>query len=135
MVFAERCNDNALLLFSVMAQGGVQTYNARHDIFTVLEAASHKVDEEKLHEVITEEMIIDNPRVTQNPEVCCQWNWCMAIQRPLASIQAYVIDWDFAIDLDKMASLYGTKPRHLHLDYYSGPVNDRRSSLRCHGLS
>ena len=49
----------------------------------------------------------------------------MAIERPLASIPAYVIYWDVAIDWAEMENLYGTKDRNLHLDYSTGAVSDK----------
>ena len=49
----------------------------------------------------------------------------MAIQRPMASIPAYVIDWDCVTDWADMENPYGTRDRSLHLDYSAGIVNDR----------
>ena len=90
-----------------------------------LEDAGHKLDEVVLHEVITEEMVVNNPKVTQNTGICCEWNKSMAIQHPLVSIPAYVIDWEVVIDWADMENLYGTRYRNLHLDYSTGAVSDR----------
>ena len=117
--------DIAFLLVLVMAKEDVQTVNSRWALLKALEDAGHKLDEVVLHDVITEEMVVDNPRVTQNTGVKCKWNKSMAIQCPLASIPAYVIDWDVAIDWADMENLYGTRDRNLHLDYSTGAVSDR----------
>ena len=85
-------------LVVVFSHGSGRRSNARHDVYMALEVAGHKVDEVDLHNVITEKMIVDNPCMTHNPEFPCQWNWSMAIQHPLVSNSAYMIDWDVAID-------------------------------------
>ena len=58
--------DIALLLVSVMAQEDIQTVNSRWALLKALEDAGHKLDEVVLHDVITEEIVVNNPRVTQN---------------------------------------------------------------------
>ena len=117
-------NNSSLLFLSVMAQD-VQTRNARWVLLKALEDAGHKLDEVVLHDVITEEMVINNPKVTQNIGVKCQWNKSMAIQCPMASIPAYVIDWNCATNWADMENPYGTMDRNLYLDYSAGAVSDR----------
>ena len=55
-------NNSSSLFVSVMAQEDVQTTNARWVLLKALEDAGHKLDEVVLHEVITEEMVINNRR-------------------------------------------------------------------------
>ena len=86
-------NNSCSLLVSVLAQEDVQTVNSRWVLLKTLEDAGHKLDEVVLHNVITEEMVVNNPKVTQNTGVKCEWNKSMAIQHPMASILAYAIDW------------------------------------------
>ena len=76
---------------SVMAQDLLKEAVAKDAVFAALEKSGVKLDRCKLHEVLTEDCIRDYPRFTQRGDIVCEWNRCMAIQRPMASLDTYCV--------------------------------------------
>ena len=82
---------------SVMAQDLLKEAVAKDAVFAAMRKSGVRLDQCKLHEVLTEDCIRDFPRFTQLGDIVCEWNWCMAVQRPMASLDTYCVGWDPAM--------------------------------------
>ena len=109
---------------SVMAQDLLKEAVAKDAVFAALRKSGVRLDQCKLHEVLTEDCIRDFPRFTQLGDIVCEWNRCMAVQRPMASLDTYCVGWDPAMFWGEGDNFHHHR-NGVHLDLEAGVLQDR----------
>ena len=109
---------------SVMAKDLLKEAVAKDAVFAALEKSGVKLDRCKLHEVLTKDCIRDYPRFTQRGDIVCEWNRCMAIQRPMASLDTYCVGWEPAMFWGDGDNFHHHR-NGVHLNLEAGVLQDR----------
>ena len=107
-----------------MAQDLLKEAVAKDAVFAALKKSGVRLDQCKLHEVLTEDCIRDFPRFTQLGDIGCEWNRCIAVQRPMASLDTYCVGWDPAMYWSEGDNFHHHS-KGVHLDLEAGTLQDR----------